>query len=60
MKRQELLVPRASFGRLQNGFTVADGSVKEGNEQLKQLVILKNCMKKELQKAQSKIEMGLK
>ena len=60
MKSQELSVLRASLGQLQNSLTVADDSVKEDNGQLKQLLTLKNCTKKELQKAQSKIEMGLK
>ena len=45
---------------IQNRLTVADGSVKEGNGQLKQLLTQKNCTKKDLQRAQSKIEMGLK
>ena len=60
MKSQELSVPKASLGQLQNSLTVADDSVKDGNEQLKQLLTLKNCTKKELQEAQSKTEMGLK
>ena len=33
---------------------------KEGNEQLKQLLTHKNCTRKDLQRAQSKIEMSLK
>ena len=33
---------------------------KEGNEQLKQLLIHKNYTKKDLQRAQSKIEMSMK
>ena len=33
---------------------------KEGNERLKQLLTHKNCTKKDLQRAQSKIEMSLK
>ena len=45
---------------IQNRLTVADDSVKEGNGQLKQLLTQKNCTKKDLQRAQSKIEMGLK
>ena len=60
MKSQELSVLTASLGQLQNSLTVANDSVKDGNEQLKQQLTLKNCTKKELQEAQSKIEMGLK
>ena len=40
--------------------TVADDSVKEGNEHMKQLLTQKNCTKKDLERAQSKIKMGLK
>ena len=50
----------ASLEQLQNSLTVANASVKEVNEQLKQLLTQKNCTKKDLQRAQSKIEMGLK
>ena len=60
MKRQEISVLTASLEQLQNSLTVADDSVKEGNEQLKQLLTHKNCTKKDLQRAQTKIEMGLK
>ena len=60
MKSQETLVLAASLEQLQNSQTVADDSVKEGNEQLQQLLTQKNCVKKDLQRAQSKIEMGQK
>ena len=60
MKSQEILVLTASLEQLQNSLTVADDSVKEGNEHIKQLLIQKNCTKKDLQRAQSKIKMGLK
>ena len=60
MKSQEILVLTASLEQLQNSLTVADDSVKEGNEQLKQLLTQKNWTKEDLQRAQSKIEMGLK
>ena len=59
-KSQELSVVRASLHQLQNSLAVADDSVKEGNDQLKQLLSQKNCTKQLLQRAQSKIEMGLK
>ena len=59
-KFQEISVQTASLEQLQNSLTVADDSVKEGNEQLKQLLTQKKSTKKDLQRAQSKIEMGLK
>ena len=60
MKCQEILVLTASLEQLQNSLRVADDSVKKGNEQLKQLLTQKNWTKEDLQRAQSKIEMGLK
>ena len=59
-KFREISVQTASLEQLQNSLTVADDSVKEGNEQLKQLLTQKKSTKKDLQRAQSKIEMGLK
>ena len=50
MKSQEILVLTASLEQLQNSLAVADDSVKEGNEQLKQLLTQKNCTKKDLQR----------
>ena len=38
MKSQEILVLTASLEQLQNSLTVADDSVKEGNEHIKQLL----------------------
>ena len=46
VKCQEISALTASLEQLQNGLTVADDSVKEGNEQLKQLLTQKNCTKK--------------
>ena len=60
MKSQEISVQAASLQQLQNSLTAADDSVTEVNEQLKQLLTQKNCTKKDLQGAQSKIEIGLK
>ena len=37
-----------------------DDSIKEGNDQLKELLSQKNCTKHQLQRAPGKIEMGLK
>ena len=59
-KSEELSVVRVSLEQLQNSLAVADDSVKEGNDQLKQVLSQKNCTKQLLQRAQSKIEMGLK
>ena len=50
MKSQELSVLGASLGQLQISLTGADDSIKESNEQLKHLLTLKNCTKKEFQK----------
>ena len=60
MRSEEISVRTASLEQLQNSLTVADDSVKEGNEQVKPLLTQKNCTKKDLQRAQSKMEMGLK
>ena len=38
MKSQEILVVTTSLEQLQNILTVADDSVKEGNEHIKQLL----------------------
>ena len=59
-KSQEILVLTASLEQLQNSLTVANDGVTEVNEQLKQLLTQKNCTKKDLQRAPSKIEKGLK
>ena len=48
MKSQEISVLTASLEQLQNSLTVADDSVKEDNEQLKQLLTQKECTKKDL------------
>ena len=50
VKCQEISALTASLEQLQNSLTVADDSVKEGNEQLKQLLTQKNCTKKDLQR----------
>ena len=59
-KREELFVVRVSLQQLQNSLAVADDSVKEGNDQLKELLSQKNCTNHQLQRAQGKIEMDLK
>ena len=60
MKSRVISVLTASPEQLQNSVAVPDDTVKEGNEQLKQLLTQKNCTKKDLQRAQSKVEMSLK
>ena len=45
---------------MQCGFKVADESVSEGNAELKALLLKNNKTRKELQKAQNKIEIGMK
>ena len=44
-KNEELSVVRVSLEQLQNSLAVADDSVKEGNDQLKQVLSQKNCTK---------------
>ena len=50
----------SALAQIQCGFKVADESVSEGNTELKALLLKKNSNRKELQKAQNKIEMGMK
>ena len=45
---QKISVLTASLEQLQNSLTVADDSIKEGNEQLKQLLTQKNFTKKRI------------
>ena len=59
-RAEELSVARISLEQLQNGLAVAVDRVIEGNDQLKELLSQKNCTKHQLQRVQTKIEMGLK
>ena len=45
---QKISVLTPSLEQLQNSLTVADDSIKEGNEQLKQLLTQKNFTKKRI------------
>ena len=59
MKSEALSLVGVSLEQLQNSLAVVGDSVKEGNDQLKQVLSKTNCTKQLLQRAQSKIEMGL-
>ena len=48
------------LAQIQSGFKVTDESVSEGNAELKALLLKNNKTRKELQKAQNKIEIGMK
>ena len=48
MTIQKISVLTPSLEQLQNSLTVADDSIKEGNEQLKQLLTQKNFTKKRI------------
>ena len=45
--------------RLECDIQVADAIIQEGNEQLQKLISSKNLNRKELQSAQSKLDIGL-
>ena len=49
----------SALAQIQCCFKVADESVSEGNAELKAPLLKKNNNRKELQKAQNKIEMGM-
>jgi len=51
---------RSSLSQIENGISIADESVEEGNRDFKELLSKKQSSKKDLQRAQSKIEMGIK
>ena len=46
--------------QIDSSYLIADESVSEGNSEFKGLLTKKNSTKKDLQRAQSKIEMGMK
>ena len=56
----ELQNIESALAQIQRGFKFADESASEGNAELKALLLKNNGTKKELQKAQNKIEMGMK
>ena len=49
----------AEMERLECDIQVADAIIQEGNEQLQRLISSKNLNRKELQSAQSKLDIGL-
>ena len=57
---KEVETIKAALLQIKNGLSVADESVEEGNKNFKDLLSKKNSTRKDLQRAQSKIEMGLK
>ena len=60
VKHQELQEIKAKLQQISDGLSVADEILKEGNDALKQSLTQKNSTRKELQRAQSKIEIGMK
>ena len=51
---------KSKLQQVSNGLTVADDIAKEGNDELKQCLLQKTSTRKDLQRAQSKIEIGMK
>ena len=57
---KELQTVKTALSQIENGICIADESVDEGNREFKELLSKKNATRKDLQRAQSKIEMGIK
>ena len=57
---KELETVKAALSQIENGICIADESVDEGNREFKELLSKKNATRKDLQRAQSKIEMRIK
>ena len=57
---KELETVKAALTQVENGIIIADGSVDEGNRDFKELLSKKNASWKDWQKAQRRIEMGIK
>ena len=51
---------RSAICQIEDGLSVADDIAAEGNEELKNCLLKKNSTRKDLQRAQSKIETGMK
>ena len=51
---------RSSLSHIENGISIADESVEEGNTDFKELLSKKQSSKRDLQRAQCKMEMGIK
>ena len=58
--QEEQRTIESALDQLTDGFTVADDLVQEGNDELKKCLLQKNSSKSALQRAQSKIETGMK
>ena len=58
--QQELQELHSKVRQISDGLAVADYVVKEGNDELKNCLLQKASTLKELQRAQSKIETGMK
>ena len=58
--QQELQELHSKVRQISDGLAVADDIVKEGNNELKNCLLQKTSTQKELQRAQSKIETGIK
>ena len=58
--QQELQELHSKVCQISDGLAVADDIVKEGNDELKNCLFQKTSTWKELQRAQSKIETGMK
>ena len=56
----ELQIVEPDLAKIQYGFKVADESVSVGNAELKALLLKKNSTRKEVKKAQNKMEMSMK
>ena len=57
---KELETVKTVQSQTENGICIANDSVDEGNREFKELLSKKNATRKDLQRAQSKIEMGIK
>ena len=57
---KELETVKAALSQVENGISITDESVNEGNRDFKELISKKNTTQKDLQRAQSKIEMEIK
>ena len=57
---KELETVKVALSKAENGISIADESVDEGNKDFKELLSKTNSTRKDLQRAQSKIEMGIK
>ena len=57
---KELETVKATLSQVENEISIADQNVDEGNRDFKELSSEKNATRKGLQRAQSKVKMGIK